>query len=145
MKTYILQTKLKENKNASRDIEILGDVSLYKLAEAIVDAYNFDFDHCFGFFSEVGGGRRSNSERKYEIFTDLIEEGEDLEPTDVGPVKKTKVSDVWKRVDDKMLFLFDYGDNWEFIVELIAFGQKDVGKKYPKVIKKIGKAPKQYE
>jgi hypothetical protein len=43
-----------------------------------------------------------------------------------------------------MTFLFDYGDNWQFRVELIGKGVKERDVKYPKVRKKVGRAPKQY-
>ena len=43
-----------------------------------------------------------------------------------------------------MLFLFDYGDTWLFVVELIKFGKKEAKKKYPRVVKKVGLAPEQY-
>jgi hypothetical protein len=144
MKTYIFKINLFRNPQIIRDIEVLENINLYKLAETIINAYNFDFDHCFGFFSKIAEWGYSDSERKYELFTDLIEEGEDLEPTGAGNVKKTKVSEVWKGVGDKMLFLFDYGDNWQFVVELTGFGKKDAKKKYPRIVKKIGRAPKQY-
>ena len=74
----------------SREIEISENDSLYKLAEIIVEAYNFYFDHCFGFFDKIGEWHYLDSEKKYELFTDLIEEGEPLEPTGAGSVKKTK-------------------------------------------------------
>ena len=144
VKTYILKTNLFHSPRIIRKIEVPENISLYKLAEAIVDAYNFDFDHCFGFFSKIAESGYFDSERKYELFTDLIEEGEDLVPTGAGSVKKTKVKAVWQNIGDKMLFLFDYGDNWLFVVELSGFGERDTKKKYPRIIKKIGRAPKQY-
>jgi len=149
-KTYLFKTSLlysgskiaPRGPEISREIEIPENANLYKLAEAIVDAYDFDFDHCFGFFSNISESRYFDSERKYELFTDLENEG--IEPTGAGSVKKTKVSEVWKNIGDKMLFLFDYGDNWQFVVELIGFRTKDAKKKYPYIVKKIGRAPKQY-
>jgi len=152
MKTYIFKTGLlysspliaPSGPEISREIEIPENASLYKLAEAIVSAYNFDFDHCFGFFSKISDRDYFDSEKKYELFTDLIEEGELLEPTGAGSVKKTKVNEVWLNIGDKMMFLFDYGDNWQFLVELINFGKKELKQKYPQVLKKIGRAPKQY-
>lgn len=141
MKTRIFSTHLFRDKKISRDIEIKEDASLYKLAEAIIGAYDFDFDHCFGFFSTIGE-RYFDSKRKYELFTDLEDEG--IEPTGAGSVKKTKISEVWKNIGDKMLFLFDYGDNWLFVVELAAFGMAEPKTKYPRVIKKLGQAPEQY-
>ena len=144
MKTYILKINLLDRKKISREIETAENTDLYKLAEAIVGAYGFDFDHAFGFFSKIAESRYFDSEKKYELFTDLIEEGEDLEPTGAGSVKKTKTSEVWGNVGDKMMFLFDYGDNWRFIVELVDFGEKKAKQKYPRVIKKVGTAPEQY-
>lgn len=152
MKTYIFKTSLlysspkiaPRGPEISREIEIPANTSLYKLAEAIVKAYNFNFDHCFGFFSNITGARYFDSEKKYELFTDLIEEGEDLEPTGAGNVKKTKVSEVWQNIGDKMMFLFDYGDNWHFVVELTGFSKGKPKQKYPHILKKVGRAPRQY-
>ena len=152
MKTYIFKTGLlysspkiaPSSPEISRQIEIPENTSLYKLAEAIVDSYNFNFDHCFGFFNKIAERGYFKSEKKYELFTDLIEEGEDLEPTGAGSVKKTKVKEVWQNIGDKMLFLFDYGDSWQFAVELIGFSEKKSNQKYPRVLKKIGRAPRQY-
>ena len=152
MRTYIFKTSLlysspliaPQGPEISRKIEIPENVSLYKLAKAIVSAYNFNFDHCFGFFSKIDAWKYFDSPRKYELFTDLIEEGEPLEPTGAGSVKKTKISEVWQSIGDKMMFLFDYGDNWHFLVELINFGKKELKQKYPRILKKVRKAPKQY-
>ncbi len=152
MKTYIFKINLLYSSpkivlggpEISREIEILENTNLYKLAEAIIEAYNFDFDHCFGFFSRIDESRYFDSERKYELFTDLIEEGENLEPTGAGSVKRTKINKVWQNIGDKMMFLFDYGDNWQFVVEIIGFGEREKNKKYPRIIKKVGRAPKQY-
>lgn len=141
MRTFIFRTKLLRYSRIEREVEILENASLYKLAEGIIIAYSFDFDHAFGFFSSFGE-RYFASEEKYELFTDMKNEG--IEPTGAGSVEKTKVSEVWKKIGDKMMFLFDYGDNWQFSVEFISFGEKQVKQKYPRITGKIGKAPEQY-
>lgn len=144
MSTLIFKINLLDNKKISREIEILENISLFKLAEAILGAYNFNFDHCFGFFSKISKMDYFDSDKKYELFTDLIEEGQDIEPTGAGSVKKTTVKDVWKSKSDKMLFLFDYGDCWLFEVKLIDFAERESNKKYPQVLRKTGRAPRQY-
>lgn len=141
MKTFIFKIQLLDHKNISREIEVLSNVNLYNLAAAIVFAYDFNFDHCFGFFSRLGDDYY-DSESKFELFTDLEDQG--IEPTGAGSVKKTKIIEVWKKYGDKMLFLFDYGDSWEFSVELKKIGTKDPKIKYPKILAKTGKAPEQY-
>lgn len=42
-----------------------------------------------------------------------------------------------------MLFLFDYGDGWEFIVHLKEIKAPDKVL-YPRMVKKKGQAPEQY-
>lgn len=43
-----------------------------------------------------------------------------------------------------MLFLFDYGDNWHFIVELKGIESPKEDAKYPFVVESVGYAPPQY-
>lgn len=142
MKTFIFKTKLLRDKRIVRELESPETANLYKLAEAIIGAYDFDFDHAFGFFSTISESGYFDSERKYELFADLEDEG--VEPTGAGSVKKTKVGEVWRKVGDKMMMLFDYGDGWQFFVELSGFGEKATKTKYPCVLKSVGKSPEQY-
>lgn len=49
--TFILRAGLDGKMSIYRDIEIEPSKSLYRLAEAIVTAFGFEFDHAFGFYS----------------------------------------------------------------------------------------------
>ena len=141
MKTYIFKTKMVLDKNISRDIEVAGNVSLYRLAGNILKAYGFYFDHAFGFYSNMDEMSYFDSEKMYELFTDVV----GVEKTEnAGSVEETKIVEVWQNIGDKMMFLFDYGDGWRFTVELAGFEKKEEGTKYPRVLKTVGKAPKQY-
>ena len=143
MKTYIFKTNFLHDKKIVREIEIPENINLYKFAEAIIGAYDFDFDHAFGFFSKITTNwQLAESDKMYELFADLEDEG--IEPTGAGSVQKTKISEVWKSIGDKMMFLFDYGDDWRWIVTLAGFGETERNIKYPRITKKTGKAPKQY-
>src|SRR2546421_9713421 len=123
MKTHIFEINLLEHPSARRrvmrEIEVRKDTGLYDLAEVIVDAYGFDFDHAFGFFSRTGEDY-FDSEKKYELFADMPDIA--AEHPGSGSVQRTKVSDVWNILGETMLFLFDYGDMWRFTVRLIGFG-----------------------
>ena len=66
MKTFIFKTNLLESKKIVREIEILENANLYKLAEAVVGAYDFDFDHAFGFYSSMEEDY-FKSKRMYEL------------------------------------------------------------------------------
>lgn len=69
--------------------------------------------------------------------------GEATSPMAQG-VKKTKVSQVFMCPVEKMLFLFDYGDEWRFSVELKDIRKSEEKESEPVVLESVGKAPKQY-
>jgi hypothetical protein len=116
--TCIIRVGVKRHAKVSRDIEIPSRASSYELAEAIVQAFHFDFDHAFGFYSGKTYKTLMQADPKYELFVDM---GED---TGARSVKKTAVGDAFPRIDYEMTFLFDYGDEWHFPVELIGTGTK---------------------
>ena len=121
-----------------RDIEIEASKSLYKLAEAIVSAFGFDFDHAFGFYGGDPFARR-RSQPRYELFADIGE----ADPGVLG-VKKTKVAEAFPAMGRSLVFLFDYGDEWRFRVTLKAKGQKLAKTRYPRIVASKGEAPEQY-
>jgi Plasmid pRiA4b ORF-3-like protein len=141
--THIVRARL--SPKVYRDIEIESGKSLYALAAAIVRAFEFDFDHAFGFYSKLTG-HIYDSPVRYELFADLDDEpfADRNRRSKAGSVKRTKVAQAFPEVGSKMLFLYDYGDNWEFQVEVIGVGEKVPKTRYPKVLAVVGKAPPQY-
>ena len=121
-----------------RDLELPSGGSLEDLAAAIVGAFGFDLDHAFGFYSSLGY-RYHDAEERYELFADLGQADEG-----VRGVRRTKLGAAFPEVGKKMLFLFDYGDEWRFKVELIGLGRKEPKAVYPRVLKRVGEAPPQY-
>jgi hypothetical protein len=132
--THVLRVSL--NPKIYREFEIISTKTLDDLAGAIVQCFGFDLDHAFGFYSLLKGNVL-RSPVKYELFADMGE-------SDARSVKRSRIVDAFPEVGDKMTFLFDYGDNWEFKVEVIGRGRKEAGVSYPRGIKTVGKAPKQY-
>src|SRR5687767_851000 len=94
--THILRASLRSR--LYRDIEIDSGKSLYDLAESIVEAFDFELDHAFGFYSKLTGAY-FDSPSKYELFADL-----DGGESDAGSVKRTKVAQAFPDVGSKMLF-----------------------------------------
>ena len=54
------------------------------------------------------------------------------------------IAAAFPEVGKKMLFLFDYGDEWLFTVGLIGLGRREPKAAYPRVVKQVGEAPPQY-
>jgi hypothetical protein len=121
-----------------RTFEIADTSSLYALAQAIVRSFDFDFDHAFGFYSKLKGNIYESPVR-YELFVDMGES-----ESEARSVKRTRVVEAFPSVGTKMRLLFDYGDGWEFLVELLKRKPKELKVKLPRLLMSAGKAPTQY-
>jgi hypothetical protein len=137
--TLIIRAALEGKVSIYRDIEIEDSKSLYQLAEAIVSAFGFDFDHAFGFYSGLKPATMMRADPRYELFADMG----DADPG-VLSVKKTRVGQAFPAIGHAMLFLFDYGDDWLFRVELEKTAKKIAKVRYPRIVATHGKAPEQY-
>jgi hypothetical protein len=129
-----------------REIDVATNASLWKLAEAVTDAFGFDFDHAFGFYSDLGDFYQS-SKTRFEMFADMEDaDGWPPEPgqSPAGSVKKTKVGQAFTKIGQRMQFIFDYGDEWRFVVEMTGLGTKVADQRYPSVVASQGTAPEQY-
>lgn len=137
--TFILRAALDGRRAVYRDIEIDPGKSLYRLAEAIVQAFGFDFDHAFGFYSGLTLSKIKIVHPQYELFADIGEAA----PGVLG-VEKTRIAHAFPQVGHTLLFLFDYGDDWLFRITLKATGAKQPKTRYPRVVAAKGQAPEQY-
>jgi hypothetical protein len=138
--TLVIRAALEGKRSIWREIEIEASKSLYKLAEAIVAAFGFDFDHAFGFYSGPTPAKMMRQHPKYELFADIgnAEDG-------ALSVKRTGVSQAFPAIGHSMIFLFDYGDGWHFRVSLREACPRVAKVRYPRVVAARGDAPAQYE
>ena len=138
--TLILHVMPPRSTKVYRDIEIGATQSLYVLARAICKAFDFYFDHAFGFYTGLTDRELLKKHPMYELFVDM---GEADEKRAIS-VKKTKVTGAFPAVGYTMTFLFDYGDEWLFRVKLIEAGTRIAKVRYPRVVATRGDAPMQY-
>ncbi|MGD2207559.1 MAG: hypothetical protein PVH17_12360 [Anaerolineae bacterium] len=113
-----------------REIEIAGDQTLDDLHYAIQKAVNFDADHLYSFFL---------SNRAWDRSTEYSSPHAD------GPsATRVKIEDLRLRMKQRFLYLFDYGDEHQFEVQLVGTNLDAPKDAYPKVVARHGKAPDQY-
>ncbi len=136
------QVTMEEKKGLIREFQVPATISLYRLAETIIDSIGWDFDHAFGFYSDLE--KYSNSTEKFELFSDMGESTIRKNGVTSRGVKRTRYSSVFKSPGDKMLFLFDYGEAHIFYVELLATSAKEDGTVYPHLVTRKGISPRQY-
>lgn len=119
-----------------RIVEIDSASTLLDVHDLIQDAIRFDRDHPFEFFA----GR--NCRNRATIFGDawdVEDSGEDFESLaleQVFPLPKNM----------KLYYHFDFGDDWRFVIRRMRTKPKEpeARVKYPRVIEKFGRNPRQY-
>jgi hypothetical protein len=121
-----------------REIEIAGNQPLTLLGQAIQRAFAFDDDHLWAFFLS---GKAWDEKTEYGM---KLPYG-DSPPNDAV---KTLIRDLplpGAAGKKEFLFLFDFGDNWEFGVKLIGTSQElHATEAYPRIANSQGEAPPQY-
>lgn len=128
--------KLKAENGYQAEIAISGNINLYGLAEHIIDTVGFDFDHAFGFFDNLKNPYQSDE--KYTLFADMGE----ANPGERS-VQRTLIEEVFDP-GKKMVFLFDYGDDWQFLLACKSIEPAASKRKIRAVLSEKGKHPIQY-
>ena len=101
------------------------------LAAAILNAFDFDNDHLYHF------EYRDQRGQKIEIVCPQINDASQW-------ADEVAIQDLPLAEGSTMIFVFDYGDNWQFTLKLESVTEVDSKLKGPKVIQRSGKSPVQY-
>lgn len=113
-----------------RTIELSANHTLLDVHDAIQEAFEFDDDHLYSFFmdGEMWSDYRYNSPMDNE-----------------GPyVDEVKLGELGLREKSRFLYLFDFGDEWVFGIEVISIVQCRTIKGVYRIIESKGKSPEQY-
>jgi len=116
-----------------RRIAIPAKQTMDRLADSILDAFDFDDDHLYAF--EL----KDRSGALLEINHPYMDEFES--PSAAG----FRIGRLPIDIGDSMTFLYDFGDHWKFNVTLERIDPPNPKCRKAIVIDKPGKAPAQYE
>ena len=131
VKTFILRVNHRALPKVWRDIEIAEDQTLEDLHLMIQRAYDWSDDHLYSFFmsgkawdkqTEVGSPWSDSNRHTHEVTSGSL----NLKPR------------------QKFLYLFDYGDNHEFDVQVRKIAPSAPKGNYPRIVGEQGKSPPQY-
>jgi hypothetical protein len=122
--------KVSYGRNIWRRIKISKAHSLHYLHEAIQEAFEFDNDHGYAFFMD---GRPWSPNAYWDRSTG---DSPFADRATIGKLELVK--------GQKILYLFDFGDEWMFTVRVDEILYSDVPPVRPVVVEKKGDAPVQY-
>jgi hypothetical protein len=127
--TYVFKLSLAGD--CWRRIVISGEMDLECLSTTILDAFDFDHDHLYEF----------KYKNRFGSLTHVCHPHMEGEPLYTDEIL---IGDIPLQPGGSMIYLFDFGDNWEFNVELERIDPIDKKMKKPRVIESFGEAPEQY-
>ncbi|MBU0757606.1 MAG: plasmid pRiA4b ORF-3 family protein [Nanoarchaeota archaeon] len=132
-KTIILKCIYKYRKGLWRKIEMKSEDTLVDLQNAIQSAFKLDNDHLYSFFMDnIFYSRDYNME-----YTDpRMPEGRRTADVPIG------MFDL--KFSQKFAYIFDFGDEHRFNIEVVGFEKIKKRAKYPRVIESKGRALRQY-
>lgn len=117
-----------------RIIDIKGNQMLSSLHKAIFRAFDRFEEHQYSFFL---------SNKPYDTASEYTSPNADIDRAR-KLASRIRIDSVELYGGRKFLYLFDYGDEWWHDVELVSVTERLTRAKYPRVVKKQGKSPRQY-
>jgi len=125
-------------RNVTQKIEVKETQTLDTLHDAIIyKSFKWDDPHMYSFFLD---NKAYSKNRKMEYTCDFEPDFFGEQPNS----SSTKLEDLNLKQNQKFLFVFDFGDDHHFSINVEGFGEIQKGKRYPLVIEEKGKAPEQY-
>lgn len=128
------EVRLVHGPKASRTLRVKSTQALDELHYAVQDAFEWDADHLYSFFLDAD--RLDPSTR--------IDAPEAEEDEAVLAASEVEVGSLGLAKGDRILYLFDYGDEHVFTLTVVEVHAKAPAGKLPAVLKTVGKAPRQY-
>jgi hypothetical protein len=116
--------------NMWRRIAMPADATLDDLVSLILKSVKFDFDHLYEFRWRDQLGREAT------VVHPEMDEGPWADEAPIGTLPLEP--------GQSMEFVYDFGDNWEFNVELERIEPPGARIKAPSILERHGKAPEQY-
>jgi hypothetical protein len=130
--TYTFRVTYNRDSEIWRTIELLQKQTLHDLHEAIQDAVHFDNDHQYAFFMS---NMAWDKDTEFAVRPDRGK---------TGTMQKTLAS-LGLRMKQRFLYIFDYGDEHRFEIQLLSANPNAPQADYPCIIETHGDNPPQYD
>jgi hypothetical protein len=131
-RTLVLRVSYRYQPDFWREIEIADDQYLSDLHLAIQRALSWDNDHLYSFYT---------GKRPYDSRTEIGSPGADTRRR----ADKVTIGDLELRTRQKFLYLFDFGDDHLFDIQVMKINPKAPPGVYPRVVGQQGDRLVQYE
>jgi hypothetical protein len=122
----------------SRQIDVLGHQTLHDLHQAIFEAFEREEEHLYEF--NLGESPQDRSQLYFYQGSWGLDDDDD----ERGDPTSTTIDELGLEPGQRFGYIFDMGDQWEHVIDLLNV-KTGAGKgPYPKLGKKVGSSPPQY-
>ena len=128
MGSYVISVSLRTG--CYRHIQISKNATLYKLHEAILDAFEFIDDHAHAFFMD------NKTWSQADVYYSMKMDGHER------LTRGRKLGKLGLGKGSQFKYVFDFGEEWRFQCKVLRELEEDI--KTPAVIREVGEAPFQY-
>lgn len=135
MAVYKLRVTFEDYEDVYRDIEIRPSQTFFDLHHIILQSISFDTKHAASFFVSDEYWRKND---EITLLEEDLEDGVKL-------MKKVKISSTVVQPNQRYIYLYDKQALWSFLIEMIKLVPEDNNASYPRCVKTVGQAPKQYK
>jgi len=138
MALYRFRIEIEDHDNLFREIEIKSSQTFQDLHYSILQAFGFDLKHAASFFYSDDLWHMED-----EIAFELLPYSQ---ISGASPMSKVRISDYIDDPHQRFLYVYQSDEGWVFLTELVQINTSPLptGESYPKMVKSVGEAPKQY-
>jgi hypothetical protein len=145
MAVYRFRVTFEDNEEVYREIEIKSTQHFEDFHNAIVQAIGFDNLHTASFYISDEYWRKGDEITLRPLDEDDTELRKRKGLAPKRQMNKCKVATVIEDPHQKFVYVYDLKTGWTFLVELMKIVADDPKGSYPRCIKTVGEAPKQYK
>lgn len=132
MKTFTLRVIPETEEVVYRDLIATSETSFLALHQLLLKAFEFSNDEMASFYISDDDW---NKGQEITLFG--------MGDEDVLDMENTQVGSVFSQLNQKMLYTYDFLAMWNFTIEVMEIGEKELSGKYPKIGRRYGDAPDQ--
>jgi hypothetical protein len=145
MAIYRFRVAFEDNEDIYREIEIKSTQTFEDFHNIIVQSIHFDNQHNASFFISDDLWHKGEEISLRPLDEDEIEKRKRRELAIPKQMNKCKLASLIDDPHQKFVYVYDNKTGWSFTVELVKILMDDPKGSFPKCIKSVGEAPKQYK
>ena len=146
MAVYRFRVTFEDQDDVYREIEIRANQTFEDLHYALLQSISFDSKHEASFFMSDDFWRKG---QEITLNPQPVDDDDDVPRLKrKAPAKLMKQAKLAAFIEDphqKIVYIYDPKANWILYLELVKIVNEDAKSSYPKCIKTVGPAPKQYK